>query len=107
MSNARIVNGPMQLMPNSTVAMRTVTISSTAANVIASALDGNTTHVWWTLTGGNLRVTTDGTNPTASVGHVIPTGSNGIWPYRFANAVKAIREGATDGVLTISQYNHL
>ena len=95
----------MQLIPNGTVAMRTVTISSTAANVIVAALDSNTTHVWYTLTGGNLRVTTDGSTPTASYGHQIPDGTNGVWPFRFANALKAIREGATDGVLTLSQHN--
>jgi hypothetical protein len=105
MSSARIVNGPMQLVPNGNVAMRTVTISNTSANVIVAALDSNTTHVWYTLTGGNLRVTTDGSTPTASYGHQIPDGTNGVWPFRFANALKAIREGATDGVLTLSQHN--
>lgn len=106
MSSARIVNGPMQLVPNGTVAMRVVTVSTSSINVVnTTTLDSNTTHVWYSLTGGNLRVTTDGSTPTASYGHQIPDGTNGVWPFRFANALKAIREGATDGVLTLSQHN--
>lgn len=108
MANARIVNGPMQVIPNGTVASRQVTVSNSAISVInTTALDSNTTHVWYSLTGGNIRIQIDGTNPTTTVGHQIANGTNGIWSNTFAKAVKAIREGATDGVLQISQCNYL
>ena len=103
MSNARITNGPMQLIPNGTVAMRYVTVSSSSVNVInTTPLDTYTSHVWVTVTGANIRITTDGSNPTASQGHQITAGSTMIWSAAMARAVKAIREGGVDATLTIS-----
>jgi len=97
----------MQLIPNGTTAMRTVTVSSSAVNFInTTALHANTKYVFWTLTGGNARFTIDGSTPTASVGHQIQSGSSGVWSAVWANAAKVIREGGTDAVFTISGLNH-
>lgn len=105
--NARIANGPMQLIPNGTVAMRTVTASSSSINLInTTALNASTRHIFWTLTGGNARFTIDGSTPNATTGHQIQVGSSGCWSAVWANAVKVIREGGTDAVFTISELNH-
>ena len=97
----------MQLIPNGTVAMRTITVSTSAVNFInTTPLNGNTKHVFWTLTGGNARMTIDGSTPTASAGHQIQAGSSGCWSAVWANSAKVIREGATDAVFAISELNH-
>jgi hypothetical protein len=106
MSNAKVVNGPMQVIPVSNTTHRNLTVSSTSANFIGAALNANTSHVYWTLAGADMRFTIDGTTPTASDGHIIKDGNSGIWSRTWAESVKAIAVSGS-GVFTISELNYL
>jgi hypothetical protein len=106
MPNSRIVNGPMQLLPVQGVNHRNVAVSGTAANLIATALNGETQHIYWTNSGCDVRFTIDGNNPTAGDGHIIKDGNSGIWSKAFASAAKVIAVSGS-GVITISELNYL
>lgn len=72
----------------------------TAADIQAGSGHTQTTAASCSLTGGNIRVTFDGTTPTTSLGEVVFVGG----PYVFAPSqnlinMQAIRDDATDGVL--------
>jgi len=105
MANSRIVNGPMQLFPASGVADRTLAVNGTAANFIVAALDADTSHVYWSLEGCDMRVTIDGGAPTASAGHIFKDGNSGIWSRAWATAAKVIAVSGS-GTLTISELNY-
>ena len=106
MANSRIVNGPMQVIPQSGTTARSVTLTTTAANFILSpALNDQTTHVWWTLDGCDARIMIVGTTPTTSTGHLIYNGSSGIWSKIWATSAKIVATSGT-GVVTISELNH-
>jgi len=106
MSNAKVVNGPMQVIPVSNTTHRNLTVSSTSTNFIATALNANTSHVYWTLAGADMRFTIDGTTPTVSDGHIIKDGNSGIWSRTWAESVKTIAVSGS-GVFTISELNYL
>lgn len=108
MSNARVLNSPLSIFNNGTVADRAVTVSSTAANLITgTAFDAGTTHIFWNVVDANIRFTMDGSTPTATNGHQIAAGSSGVWCVRMANQVKVIREGSTDASIFISEVVYL
>jgi len=96
----------MQVIPVSNTTHRNLTVSSTSTNFIATALNANTSHVYWTLAGADMRFTIDGTTPTVSDGHVIKDGNSGIWSRTWAESVKAIAVSGS-GVFTISELNYL
>jgi hypothetical protein len=106
MSNAKVVNGPMQVIPVSNTTHRNLTVSSTSTNLIVADLSVNTSHVYWTLAGADMRFTIDGTTPTASDGHIIKDGNSGIWSRTWAQAAKVICVSGS-GVFTISELNYL
>jgi hypothetical protein len=106
MSNAKVVNGPMQVIPVSNTTHRNLTVSSTATNFIVAALNANTSHVYWTLAGADMRMSIDGTTPTASDGHIIKDGNSGIWSRTWAESTKVIAVSGS-GVFTISELNYL
>ena len=106
MSNAKVVNGPMQVIPVSNTTHRDLTVGSTAVNFIGAALNANTSHVYWTLDGADMRFSIDGTTPTITVGHIIKDGNSGIWSRTWAQSVKVIAVSGS-GVFTISELNYL
>jgi len=106
MSNSRIVNGPMQVLPVSGTSMRTLSVGATATNFIVAALGANTSHVYWTLDGADVRLTIDGSTPTVSVGHIFKDGNSGIWSAGWAKNTKVIAISGT-GVFTISELNYI
>jgi hypothetical protein len=106
MSNAKVVNGPMQVIAQSGTTHRNLTVSSASTNFIVAALATNTSHVYWTLAGADMRFTIDGTTPTASDGHIIKDGNSGIWSRTWAESTKVIAVSGS-GVFTISELNYL
>ena len=108
MSNARVLNSPLSIFNNGTIADRAVTISSTSASLITgTAFDAGTTHIFWTLVDANVRFTMDGSTPTATNGHQIAAGSSGVWCVSMSNQIKVIREGTSDAVMSISEVVYL
>ena len=108
MSNSRIVNTPSQAIAQSGTTHAQRTISATAIAVVPSALNAGTSHVLVQLNGADVRVTFDGsTNPTNSVGFLLPSGSSAYWTARLATNAKAIRTASTDAVFEIQQLNFL
>lgn len=105
MANSRIVNGPMQVLPTPAVGDRTLTVNSSASNFIVAALDADTSHVYWSLDGCDMRVTIDGGAPTAGAGHIFKDGNSGIWSRSWANAAKVIAVSGS-GTITISELNY-
>jgi len=106
MSNAKVVNGPMQVIPVSNTTHRNLTVSSTSTNFIVAALSANTSHVYWTLAGADMRLSIDGSSPTTSNGHIIKDGNSGIWSKTWAQSAKVIAVSGS-GIFTISELNYL
>lgn len=105
MANSRIVNGPMQVLPAPGVGDRTLAVTGTASNFIVAALDADTSHVYWSLDGCDMRVTIDGGAPTAGAGHIFKDGNSGIWSRSWAIAAKVIAVSGS-GTITISELNY-
>jgi len=96
----------MQVLPVSGTSMRTLSVGGTATNFIVAALGANTSHVYWTLDGADIRLTIDGSTPTVSVGHIFKDGNSGIWSAGWAKNSKVIAISGT-GVFTISELNYI
>ena len=86
--------------------MRTLSVGGTATNFIVAALGANTSHVYWTLEGADVRLTIDGSTPTVSAGHIFKDGNSGIWSAGWAKNAKVIAVSGT-GVFTISELNYI
>ena len=86
--------------------MRTLSVGGTATNFIVAALNVNTSHVYWTLEGADVRLTIDGSTPTTSVGHIFKDGNSGFWSAGWAKNAKVIAVSGT-GVFTISELNYI
>jgi hypothetical protein len=107
MANAKVVNGPMQVIPVQNVLRRNLTVTSTAKDFIESpVLNVDTTHVYWTLAGADMRMSIDGSAPTTSNGHIIKDGNSGIWSRKWAESTKVIAISGA-GVFTISELNYI
>ncbi len=99
----KVTNLSSEYRPVTGGSHRTRTVSSTAVAWLNFSPASNTKYFAWTLEGGDIRITIDGSDPTASVGYVVANGSSGTWNVDFADAVRAIRSGATDGVFQIME----
>lgn len=86
--------------------MRTLSVTGTATNFIVAPLNPNTSHIYWTLDGADIRLTIDGSTPTALAGHVFKDGNSGIWSAGWAKNAKVISTSGT-GVFTISELNYI
>lgn len=106
MANSRVVNGPMQVIAANGALHRNLTVNSTATNFIVAALTSDTTHVYWTLEGCDVRMSIDGVNPTSLDGHILKDGNSGIWSRSWAQSAKVISISGS-GKFTISELNHL
>lgn len=83
-------------------AFETITVSSTAIGLTAGSINGKSI-AFLTLETAQIRYRLDGTNPTASVGHILDAGDNlsldGVGT--LAN-LKMIRVGGSDGTIQAS-----
>ena len=95
----------MQVLPAPGVGDRTLAVTGTASDFIVAALDADTSHVYWSLDGCDMRVTIDGGAPTAGAGHIFKDGNSGIWSRSWAIAAKVIAVSGS-GTLTISELNY-
>lgn len=95
----------MQVLPAPGVGDRTLAVTGTASDFIVAALDADTSHVYWTLEGCDMRVTIDGGAPTAGAGHIFKDGNSGIWSRSWAIAAKVIAVSGS-GTITISELNY-
>jgi len=78
------------------------TISAVASNPM-SALGSNTTHALVTIEDADVRVRFDGTDPTASEGHLLQAPFAALWSKALAEAAKFIRATSTDALLKVSR----
>jgi hypothetical protein len=67
------------------------------------AFHEETSAVYWTSEAAECRVTFDGSDPTASNGHIIPAGASGTWSVAMAAAARFIRTTATSAIIHASQ----
>lgn len=95
----------MQVLPAPGVGDRTLAVTGTASDFIVAALDADTSHVYWSLDGCDMRVTIDGGAPTAGAGHIFKDGNSGIWSRSWAIAAKVIATSGS-GTITISELNY-
>lgn len=94
-----IANLDANLVPNSSDGHKSETVSDTAVSL--PGLHANTTHVFWTVSGGPVRLRMDGTAPDANTGLYIASGSGGTWKKEVAQKVKLIRATATDAQIDL------
>jgi len=78
-------------------------VSSSAVDLIATALNSATDIVLWTVMDDAIVVTFDGSTPTSTNGHEIASGTSGEWSKATAEAAKAIRV-TTDARVHISEF---
>ena len=95
----------MQVLPAPGEGDRTLAVGASASDFIVAALDADTSHVYWSLDGCDMRVTIDGGAPTAGAGHIFKDGNSGIWSRSWAIAAKVIAKSGS-GTLTISELNY-
>jgi len=105
MANSRIVNTPSQAIPQAGAAHTQRTISSSAVSVLNHTLQAQTQHAIVQFNDADVRVTFDGSSPTASKGFLYVNGSTAYWTKEMLSAAKAIRTGSTDVVAEIQELN--
>lgn len=82
---------------------------STTAVVLADeigTIEDHCSHIRWSVDGADVRLTTEGTDPTngaAGNGHTVLEGVNAVWSLDAARPLKFIRKLGTDAVLHIEQ----
>lgn len=96
--NVRSVNLDSELMPLEGEGKQ-VTVSNSAVSM--GGINESATHVFWSLSDAQVRMTLDGSDPTTSKGHLLNIGANGVMSRRQFVAAKFIRTGSVDGVLYI------
>lgn len=97
----KVTNISSEFIPATGGQLRSRTVSTAAVDWMNFTPSGHTKYFVWSLSGGDVRITIDGSDPTASSGYLIADGSTGVWNTTWADAVRAIRAGATDGVFQI------
>ena len=65
-------------------------------------LQGDTTHVKWSLEDANVRVRFVG-DPTAVIGHLLVAGDEGVWSRALAQSARFVRAAGADGVLFVTE----
>ena len=103
MALTQITNLSSEYIPATGGAHRQVTVAGTAMDWLNFSPSARTKYFVWAVTGGEVRITIDGSDPTASVGYPIAIGATGVWSVQFADSVRAIRTGATSGVFEVME----
>lgn len=91
------------LRPNGTKAAQALTVDATVGGVQFAPWHAETTHVRIQIQTADVRVTFDGSAPTATAGEILPVGYTDIWLAATAAAAKFIRVGGTSAVVYASQ----
>ena len=104
--NSRIQNQLSALKKTREGVHQQVTVSNGAAGVAFTAFDAKTTSVLVSVSTQAIRVRFDGTAPTATVGHALPTGYIDVWSKELAEAALFIRSGGSDGKVDGQPLSH-
>jgi hypothetical protein len=94
-----VTNLETELQPTSGATMQKLSMDNTVKEL--AALDTNTTHVFYTVEAGTVRVTFDGTTPSASNGHLLAQNASGFWTKETAEAAKFWQTATT--VVNVSE----
>lgn len=89
--------------PNGTKADERLTVSSAVVQ-FATTFDITTQYIPFDVQNADVMITYDGSTPSATNGHRLYAGTNGVWSRQTAQAAKFIRFGSTDGVVHASQF---
>jgi len=91
------------LASGSPVASQSLSVSTTAVAptgyTASTAGFGGVQLVTFDVQGATVRARWDGTDPTASVGHVLSSGASYTWDVSQFNACKFIRQDATNATI--------
>lgn len=101
MNNTRISN--MYIRPAKGGECQDLAVSSTAVQLDTTKFGTVAREIVWSVETDSVRVTFDGTAPTASHGHVLAAGSSGTWSVETATAAKFLRVTA-DAVVVASPF---
>jgi hypothetical protein len=102
--NSFVVN--LYPKPNGTAAGQNLTVGATAVQFDPATFDYKTNAFFVTVHTHPVIVTFDGTTPTASNGHVLPTDWYGWWSKDAAIAAKLLRHTSSSSQVTISQFTN-
>lgn len=97
-ANTRVVNTPNQAFPNPDTLHDVIEVTATAGSLASAMSDPKSTHVMIQVQDAAISVTFDGsTNPTSSVGFVIPVDTTVYWPKAlFLNAIAKTASGTAN-----------
>ena len=106
MSNIKITNLPHQLFPVPGVTDRSLTVSTSVLALNGGgAFDDATSHVLLSFVDNDVRATFDGSDPSASNGHLYNGGTDPFFiNIRTANVMNLIRAGGSDSVVHVSEF---
>jgi len=114
MGNAYITNLASEFKPAfdltaTPILDQSTAVSSAAVAMLTTALadKGATQNVFWSLDGGDARVTFDGSDPVStSNGHLFLENTSAVWSREMVQAARWIRE-TVDVTLRISEFNRV
>ncbi len=102
MNSVRVANLDGALAPTPDVSMQQITVSTTVKQL--SALNSNTHCVKITVASQAIRVTFDGTDPVGgTTGHYYAANASDVWSKAAATAAKMIRDGGSDGAISVTE----
>ncbi len=91
----------VSLAPNGTQPDQRLTVDNTVRQF--DPFHSETAAIYWTAEAAECRVTFDGSDPTATNGHVIAAGSSGTWSVAAATAARFIRTTGVSAIIHASQ----
>ena len=102
--NSFVVN--LYPKPNGTAASQNLSVAGTAVQFDSTNFDYKTNSFFVTVHNHPVVVTFDGSTPTSSLGHILPSGWYGFWSKDAVLAAKLIRHTGSSAVVTISQFTN-
>ena len=102
--NSFVVN--LYPKPNGTAASQNLSVEGTAVQFDSTNFDYKTNSFFVTVHSHAVVVTFDGSTPTSSLGHILPSGWYGFWSKDAVLAAKLIRHTGSSAVVTISQFTN-
>lgn len=97
--------GPLYPYParsgSSVIASQSITVSTVAIGVTTAFAIPGVDMVTFDIQDQDVRVRWDGTDPTSTVGHILPASTAYTWASNQFNAAKFIRHSAATGDATI------
>lgn len=90
--------------PNGTDTRTTVSTSIIEPSTIMGTPDDETTHFLVNVQSQPVMVTFDGSDPTASNGHLFSSGYQDFWPKQMLAKARWIRQGASDGTVHVTPF---